>query len=143
MQARRAFAEPVARTVKKFVQMPPRQMNEAKLSTVDRKACSLVWQTRNKVELLLQDRTTSLSFPLNLRRDAGKFLSCSRDGGISTFIDHEKPDCELKVGSDRGVLYFSLKSDGGTITTGLSGSDAAIATSLIRFADKNRIAASL
>lgn len=142
MQAQRVFATPVVQSVKKFAQLPPRHLNEAKLNTVDKKVCSLVWRSGNKIDITLQDRTSNVTFPLNLRKDAGKFLSCSRDGGITKFTDFENPTTELKVGSDRGVLYFSLKSDEGTITTGLSASDAAIATSLIRFAENKRIRSS-
>ena len=46
---------------------------------------------------------------------------------------------ELMVGSDKGALYFSLKGDDSTITTGLAPSEAAIANSLIRFAETSRL----
>lgn len=128
-----------ARNVRKFVPQPPRHFNEARLNTVDRKICSMKWDGRNQVELTLQDRATSLTFPFNLRRDAGKFLSCFSDGGMVTLNTGGDQHSELRVGSDKGILYFSLRGDDSTITTGLGSGDAAIAASLIRFAEQKRI----
>lgn len=139
----RAFTTIQRQVPRKFTPQPPRHINEAKLQTVDRKACSLIWRTKNQIEVLLQDRTTSVSFPINLRRDAGKFLTCARDGGIASLSDSRVPKSELRIGSDKGILYLSLKGEDSTITTGLAPCEAAIATSLVRFAENRRIAASI
>jgi hypothetical protein len=76
---------------------------------------------------------------MNLRRDAGKFLSCMREGGIASLCDSRDPKLELKVGSDKGVLYLAMKNDGTSISTGLAPGEAAIVTSLIQFSERRRI----
>jgi hypothetical protein len=128
-----------ARTTGKYTPQPPRYFNAARLNTVDRKICSMQWDGRNQIELTLQDRATSLTFPFNLRRDAGKFLSCFNDGGMVSLAAGSEEKYELRVGSDKGILYFSLRGDDSTITTGLGPSDAAIAASLIKFAELKRL----
>lgn len=89
--------------------------------------------------MTLQDRASSLTFPMSLRRDAGKFLACVSDGGMVSLKSSAESPMELMVGSDKGALYFSLKGDDSTITTGLAPSEAAIANSLIRFAETSRL----
>ena len=98
------------KTVRKFVQQPPRHINEARLTTVDRKICSLNWDGRSQLSLTLQDRASSLTYPISLRRDAGKFQSCYRDGGMISLKSTSETPVELLVGADRGVLYFSITS---------------------------------
>jgi hypothetical protein len=106
---------------------------------VDRKICSLKWDGRNQIDITLQDRASAVTFPLNLRRDAGKFLSCFRDGGMISLRPSSDSMTELRVGSDKGMLYFSLKGDDTTITTGLNSGEAVLASSLIRFAEQKRL----
>jgi len=77
---------------------------------------------------------------MNLRRDAGKFLACIRDGGIVSLVDTRDPKVELKVGSDRGVLYFAMKNDSTSISTGIAAGEAAVVNSLIQFSERRRIA---
>jgi len=124
----------------KYIPPPPRHLNEARLPTVDRKTFSLNWNGRNKIDIILEDRVSSYTFPMSLGRDAGKFISCYRDGGIVSLKSFsEECPLELRVGSDRGILYFSMKGEGGTITTGLGPGEAAIAHSLVSFAENQRV----
>ena len=46
---------------------------------------------------------------------------------------------ELRVGSDKGILYFSLKGENASITTGLAAPEAAIANSLLSRAERKRL----
>ena len=128
-----------SRVVRKFTPGPPRHINEARLTTVDRKICILTWDGRNQISLTLQDRASSLTFPLSVARHAGKFVACYQDGGMCSLKPSKEAGMELRVGSDRGILYFSLKSDDTTITTGLGPGDAAVAASLLRFAEQSRV----
>jgi hypothetical protein len=127
------------RTARRYIPGPPRSLNEARINTVDRKICSLKWDGRNQIDITLQDRASAVTFPLNLRRDAGKFLSCFRDGGMISLRPSSDSMTELRVGSDKGMLYFSLKGDDTTITTGLNSGEAVLASSLIRFAEQKRL----
>ncbi len=129
------------RAARKFVAGPPRGLNEAKFTTIDRKSCTFAWTKRNQIDITLQDRTSSVTFPLNLRRNAGAFTSCYADGGMCALQSEQEPEKELRVGSDKGVLYFALKGKSGSITTGLGPAEAAIASTLIRHAERRRIAA--
>jgi hypothetical protein len=76
---------------------------------------------------------------MNLRRDAGKFLSCVREGGIISLSDPREPKLELKIGCDKGVLYFAMRNDGTSISTGLAPGEAALVNALIQFSEKRRI----
>lgn len=132
-----------AKALRKFTPGPPRHLNEARFPTVDRKACSLVWKNRNQVDITLQDRASSMTFPLSLRRDAASFISCFHEGGIISLNSKKEPAKELRVGSDNGLLYFSMKEGDAVITTGLGQAEAALASTLIQHADRKRIATSL
>jgi hypothetical protein len=127
------------RPQRKFIPQPPRHLNQAKLTTVDRKICSLDWDGRNTINFTVQDRASSLTFPFSLRRDAGKFISCFKDGGMVSLKSTSDAPVELLVGSDKGILYFSVKGPDSTITTGLAAGDAAIAHSLVKFAESRRL----
>ena len=129
----------LSRPVRRFTPGPPRHINEARFTTIDRKQCSFVWKNGSQIDITLQDRTKSITFPLNLRRDAGKFINCAREGGISSLADHQDPKAELRIGSDKGVLYFAMKGSDASITTGLAPAEAAIATALIKAAETSRI----
>jgi hypothetical protein len=130
-----------ARMQPKFVPGPPRHLNEARIPTVDRKTFSLMWNGRNQIDITLEDRVSRYTFPMLLGRDGAKFVSCFRDGGMVTLTSasEDSPPLELRVGSDKGLLYFSMKGDSGTITTGLGPGEAALANSLVCFADRQRI----
>ena len=128
-----------ARAARSFQPGPPRHLNEARLSTVDRKICSMQWDGRNQISVTLQDRASSITFPLSVSRHAGQFLACFEDGGMCSLKASKEGDMELRVGSDKGILYFSLKSNDTTITTGLGPREAAITASLLRFAEKSRV----
>ncbi len=127
------------KATRKFTPQPPRFLNEARLTTVDRKICSMQWDGRSQISITLQDRASSLTFPMSLRRNAGKFLSCFMDGGMISLKSSAEPPMELLVGSDKGVLYFSMKGPESTITTGLATGEAATASSLIQYAEQTRI----
>ena len=124
-----------------YVPGPPRNLNQARLPTVDRKIFEVNWNGTNQIEISLEDRVSSYKFPMILGRDGGKFVACYRDGGIVSFKSTaEGSPIELRVGSDKGLLYFSMKGETGTITTGLGSGEAAILSSLVAFADEKRIA---
>lgn len=133
----------LARVVKKFTPGPPRHLNEARFATIDRKQCTFVWKSSGLIEINLQDRAMSLTFPLLVSRDAGKFLSCIENGGIATLTGPKDSSTELRIGSDKGVVYFALKGGETSITTGLAPAETAIATSLIRSAYNTRLARSM
>lgn len=119
--------------------IPPRGINEAKFTTIDKKNLVLSWKNRGQIDMTFQDRTTTVSFPLKLRRDAGKLITCVRDGGITSLNDVREPSTELRVGYDRGVLYFAARNDSSSISTGLAPSEASLIMSLIQRAEKQRI----
>ena len=129
----------LSRNLKRLQETPVRRLNEARFTTIDRKNCSFNWTSGSQVDITLQDRTNSITFPMNLRRNAGKLLSCMREGGIVSLSDSKYPEVELKVGSDKGVIYFALKNESTSISTGLAPGEAAILNSLIQFSEKRRI----
>jgi hypothetical protein len=99
----------------------------------------MVWKNRNQVDVTLQDRASSVTFPMNLRKHAASFASCYEEGGMFSMKSSKLPDTEFRVGADKGILYFSLKGEHANITTGLSPSEATIMNSLLKFAEKRRI----
>ena len=139
-EKKRFFRMMLARAGRKFTPGPPRHLNEARFTTMDRKTCLMVWKTKNEVDITLQDRASSITFPMNLRKHAASFGSCYEEGGMFTMTSSKAPETEFRVGADNGVLYFSLKSEHSNITTGLSAPDAIIMTRLLEFANSRRIA---
>jgi hypothetical protein len=131
------------RAARKFPTSPPRNMHEARFITIDKKNCLLTWKTRSQIDITLQDRTTTVTFPLRLRRDAGKLISCVREGGITSLKDGTESPVELRVGFDRGILYFAARDDSSSISTGLAPGDASLAMALIQHADKKRLTRNL
>ena len=127
------------RTVRKLPTTPPRNIHEARFLTIDKKNCLMTWKSRSQIDITLQDRTTNVTFPLRLRRDAGKLLTCYREGGITSLKDEVESPIELRVGFDRGVLYFAAKDESGSISTGLAPGDASLAMALIQHAERKRI----
>ncbi len=139
--SRRLFAyAPGTRSVKKYVPPPPRNLNEAIFRTTDHKGMQLKWTSIGYIELTVQDRAHALTYPINLAKYAGCIISSFRDGGLCEMVPSSKAkDISLKVGSDKGMLYFAIRNDGQSITTGLSKDDSRLAYSLIQFAERNRI----
>ena len=131
------------RAVSKFPARPPRNMHEARFMTIDKKNCLMTWKTRSQIDITLQDRTTTVTFPLRLRRDAGKLMTCVREGGITSLKDDLEKPVELRVGYDRGILYFAARDESNSISTGLAPGDASLAMALIQNAEKKRILRSL
>jgi hypothetical protein len=130
------------RTQRKFPEGPLRNMNEAKFATIDKKNLILSWKNRGQVDITLQDRTNTVTFPLKLKRDAGRLLTCVKDGGITSLVDSSEDGSELRVGFDRGVLYFAARSDSSSISTGMAPSEASLIVALIRKAEQQRICSS-
>ena len=118
-------------------------MHEARFTTIDKKNCVLTWKSRSNIDITLQDRATTVTFPLRLRRDAGKLMTCVREGGITSLRDEVESPVELRVGFDRGILYFAAKDESSSISTGLAPGDASLAMALIQHAEKKRIMRSM
>lgn len=102
-----------------------------------------MWTSSGSIDIILQDRASSVTFPLFVGRDGGKFLSCTSNGGIAVLQGPKDSNTELRIGSDRGVLYFALKGGDSSITTGLGPAESALATSLVKHAFAARVARSM
>lgn len=133
----------LARISKPYTPGPPRHLNEARFATIDRKQCTFLWKSGGAIDIVLQDRATSVTFPFLVGRDGGKFLSCASEGGIAVLAGPKDSNTELRIGSDKGVLYFALKGGDSSITTGLGPAESALAVSLVKHTYKARVERSM
>lgn len=131
------------RSFKRLPTVIPRNLTDAKFLTIDKKNCTLSWKNYSQIDITLQDRATTVVFPIRLRRDAGKIITCVREGGITSLADTQNPGIELRVGFDRGILYFAARNEEGSISTGLAPSEASLAIVLIQQAERKRVYRSL